>query len=30
MRLFIDANILIDVIDATRPYSRSSAAFLHG
>lgn len=26
MRLFIDANILIDVIDATRPYSRSSAA----
>ena len=26
MRLFIDANILIDVIDASRPNSRSSAA----
>ena len=26
MRLFIDANVLIDVIDASRPHSRSSAA----
>jgi len=26
MRLFLDANVLIDVIDASRPHSRSSAA----
>jgi len=30
MRLFLDANILIDVIDASRPHSRSSAVLFAG